>query len=69
MMLIVLLTEDPINARKLAIGFVQSLRGISWLPLFRISFLPQERDVCEHSGIEYFLDSFQHHQYHLLSDP
>ena len=36
---------DPINARKLAVGFVQSLGGISFLKLFRISFLPQERDA------------------------
>ena len=46
MMMMMLTGEgDPINARKLAVGFVQSLGGISFLKLFRISFLPQERDA------------------------
>ena len=47
MMMMVMLTEDPINARKLVVGFVQSLGGISCLALSGFLFC-RMNDFCEH---------------------
>ena len=33
---------------KLPLDLSKSLCGISWIPLFRISFPPHGRDGCEH---------------------
>ena len=46
--MMLMLSQDPINAGKLGVGFVQSLRGISWLPLFRISFPPSPSETFWH---------------------